>query len=292
MLLFDTVIGLGNTDDNEDTFAQPPGPKDPPAAAAQWAWLEAAMANSTAEYLWVGGHYPVWSACQHGPTHALIEKLKPKLEAYGAHYMCGHDHCMGHIDEGLGPQYILTGAGMSCCYSASHVKNCPNESIKFHTAGPGGSAYQPMPFPLKSGFTSFRLTDESMKVVFHAHNGTVLYTTPDIAPRVPPAPTPPPPPTPPTTPPTPPPTHPPTPAPPTPPPTPPTPPPQPPAGMKWECHDKTSFSNKATKLTDKDLGCDGDCAESTLEKCEGACVTTPTCAVVVWHASDKHCHTL
>jgi hypothetical protein len=96
MLLFDTVIGLGNSDDNEDKFSQLPGPADPPAAAAQWAWLEAAMANSTAEYLWVGGHYPVWSACSHGPTQGLVQKLKPMLEKYGAHYMSGHDHCMVH----------------------------------------------------------------------------------------------------------------------------------------------------------------------------------------------------
>jgi hypothetical protein len=94
MLLFDSVIGLGNTDDNEEKFGQPPGPKDPPAAETQWTWLAEAMENSTAEYLWVGGHYPVWSACSHGPTGGLVNKLKPMLEKYGAHYMCGHDHCM------------------------------------------------------------------------------------------------------------------------------------------------------------------------------------------------------
>ena len=46
------------------------------------------------------------------------------------------------------------------------------------------------------------------------------------------------------------------------------------------------------QLADKDLGCDGDCSQSTLEKCEGACVATKGCAVVEWHVSDKHCHTL
>ena len=46
------------------------------------------------------------------------------------------------------------------------------------------------------------------------------------------------------------------------------------------------------QLADKDLGCDGDCSQSTLEKCEGACVATEGCAVVVWHIPDKHCHTL
>ena len=32
--------------------------------------------------------------------------LKPLLEKYGAHYMCGHDHDMLHIDKGAGVQVI------------------------------------------------------------------------------------------------------------------------------------------------------------------------------------------
>lgn len=112
MLLFDTVIGLGNTDDNEEEWAQPPGPADEALANEQWAWLQAKLAASTADYLWVGGHYPVWSICNHGPTSQLVSLLKPKLETFGAHYMCGHDHCLGHIDEGTGVQYIVTGAGI------------------------------------------------------------------------------------------------------------------------------------------------------------------------------------
>jgi len=183
MLLFDSVIGLGNSDDNEDPFAQPPGPSDPHTAAAQWAWLEESMAKSTADYLFVGAHYPVWSICQHGPTKQLVDKVKPMLEHYGAHFMSGHDHCLGHIDEGKGPQYIITGAGMSCCYSDTNKDKVPNGSVKFFTAGPGGSEYQPLPIQMKSGFTTFRITADSMKVVYHAHEGTELYTTPDFKPR-------------------------------------------------------------------------------------------------------------
>ena len=48
---------------------QPPD-QGPAISRAQWEWLEGAMAASTADYLWVGGHYPVWSVCTHGPTTA------------------------------------------------------------------------------------------------------------------------------------------------------------------------------------------------------------------------------
>jgi hypothetical protein len=59
--------------------------------------------------------------------------------------------------------------------------------------------------------------------------------------------------------------------------------------MKWECHNGMVSSNPA-KLKDTDLACDGPCARSSIEKCEGACVTTADCVMVNWHISDKHCH--
>lgn len=72
---------------------------------------------------------------------------------------------------------------MSCCYEPKHTADVPKDSVKFFTAGAGGSEYQKLSMVMKSGFTSFLLGDESMKVVFHAHNGTVLYETPAIPPR-------------------------------------------------------------------------------------------------------------
>ena len=32
----------------------------------QTAWIEDTLAASTADFLWVAGHYPVWSVCSHG----------------------------------------------------------------------------------------------------------------------------------------------------------------------------------------------------------------------------------
>jgi len=187
IFFIDTVILAGNTDDNEkfglDKWAQPIGPMDQVAADKQWDWLNQSMANSTANYLWVAGHYPVWSACSHGPTSKLVSKLKPLLEKHNAHYMSGHDHCNGHIDEGTGVQYVVTGAGKECCYDGKNVDKNPKGSIKWWMSGSGGSGYQPMPFKMKAGFTSYRVSIDSMQVVYHAHNGTTLYTPPAIKPR-------------------------------------------------------------------------------------------------------------
>ena len=35
-------------------------------ADAQMQWIEQTLANSTADYLVVAGHYPIYSVCEHG----------------------------------------------------------------------------------------------------------------------------------------------------------------------------------------------------------------------------------
>lgn len=81
-----------------------PLPKDAPSKKEQLTWLESEMSRSTADYLWVAGHYPVWSGCEHGNTLELHVDLKPLLEKYHATgYMSGHDHCEEYIDDGTGP---------------------------------------------------------------------------------------------------------------------------------------------------------------------------------------------
>lgn len=191
LIMIDTVVLFGNSDDavtDQDPFPQPPGPADKALAAKQMAWLGAEMRESKADFLVVGGHYPVWSACRHGPTLKMRLFIKPMLERYHAHYLAGHDHCQGHIDEGKGPHYIVAGAGKECCYSPSHVASNPKNSIKFWMGGSKGSGYQKMPFDILSGFSSVRVNGDGMVAVLHAHNGTELYRTSTIPPRKPRAP--------------------------------------------------------------------------------------------------------
>eukprot|EP01045_Picozoa_sp_COSAG04_P002798 COSAG04_NODE_107_length_25959_cov_6.617865_3_plen_369_part_00 len=191
-LLFDSVIGLGNSDVwlEDGTLVELngdelPGPDDPPTAAAMFEWLEKRMAASTADYLWVGAHYPVWSIASHGPTAGLVEKLRPLLDKYEANFFCGHDHDLEHIKEtGSKVNYVVTGSGMSCCYPDGNLDKVPKGSVKFAMVGAQGSQYEKMPFDgMMSGFTSYRIGPESMAVHYHAHNGTELYVTPPIMPR-------------------------------------------------------------------------------------------------------------
>eukprot|EP00047_Mylnosiga_fluctuans_P024351 m.159210 g.159210 ORF g.159210 m.159210 type:complete len:332 (+) comp9837_c0_seq1:19-1014(+) len=178
IIMIDTVILAGNNDLNPDRFMAPPGPADVDAAETQWEWIEAQLAASTADYLWVAGHFPVWSACEHGPTDVLVSRLRPMLIKYKATgYLSGHDHCLEYIDDGAAPKYVLSGAGVECCYKSTNTDKCPKNSIKFIVANtqPAGG--------MKSGFVSFRLGAANMSVVYHNQDGTAIFTTPPMYPR-------------------------------------------------------------------------------------------------------------
>jgi len=45
----------------------------------QWLWIEDQMASSSADYLLVMGHYPIYSVCRHGNTDTLISYLLPSI---------------------------------------------------------------------------------------------------------------------------------------------------------------------------------------------------------------------
>ena len=49
-------------------------------------------------WLLVVGHYPVFSAGEHGDTTELKTYLLPLLEKYNVDaYFCGHDHISEHL---------------------------------------------------------------------------------------------------------------------------------------------------------------------------------------------------
>ena len=176
-VMIDTVVLSGNSDLDDGTELdgdQLPGPESMDAADAQLAWIETTLSNSNAKYLVVGGHYPVYSICEHGPTAMLQDQLKPLLEQYNVSaYMNGHDHCAQLIDVGDGVQYHTIGSAHYNDPSTAHASTVSSDQVKFHV----GSQH------VLGGFASVSVDSTGMTVVHRDGDGNVLYTAPTIAPR-------------------------------------------------------------------------------------------------------------
>ncbi|KAJ9458757.1 Purple acid phosphatase 7 [Diplonema papillatum] len=178
IVYIDTVLMAGESFHNENTgeFVKATGPADPVFAATQLQWLGETLAASTADYLWVAGHYPIYSQCEHGPTQQLIDDVLPLLEKYNATgYICGHDHCLGHFEyEGLA--LVLSGAGKECCYAPTHAKDVPPGATKFHMDAQNT-------YGAKGGFASFTVNETATAVKYHDTTGKVLYSADPVKPR-------------------------------------------------------------------------------------------------------------
>jgi len=182
----DTVALAGLTD-GEDPTEQPPGPLNAVEAQSQMAWIEQELSASTAEFLFVIGHYPVYSGCSHGPTLVLELELEPLLEKYGAHYFSGHDHCQEYISN-KNVSYILTGVGHGCCYKFSNAALNPPGAIKWYHADTSETprsidrVYAEGEIP-DAGFVSFEVDTPGWQATYYNAEPTVQYTTPVIPPR-------------------------------------------------------------------------------------------------------------
>jgi acid phosphatase len=67
----------------------------------QIAWLDAALAASSAPWKIVVGHHPVYSDGIHGDTPYVIKHVLPLLEKYQVPaYFNGHDHDLQHLQAG------------------------------------------------------------------------------------------------------------------------------------------------------------------------------------------------
>lgn len=147
----------------------------------QYQWLRQTLASSTADYILVNGHYPVYSPCMYGNVQTLVNHLKPLLEQYNAHYISGHEHCLSHVIVN-GVNYWLNGIGMTCCYSNYEVNNLPSGSLYYILA---------MNLPYKvmngidntnSGFSSMIFARDKMMVTYHNQDGQILYSS-TVSPR-------------------------------------------------------------------------------------------------------------
>ncbi len=80
--------------------------------AAQLAWLDQALATSTARWKLVVGHHTIRSGGSgHGETPEMVAQVLPILQRRGvAAYIFGHDHDLQHIQRD-GLHFIGCGAG-------------------------------------------------------------------------------------------------------------------------------------------------------------------------------------
>mmetsp|Transcript_110910 Transcript_110910/g.191823 ORF Transcript_110910/g.191823 Transcript_110910/m.191823 type:complete len:402 (+) Transcript_110910:52-1257(+) len=192
LVLLDTVILCGNTDVNEmfiDNQLRPLWPslsELPPSklrqaiAEEQWTWLEEQLSTSTADFLWVTGHYSVWSAGIDGSSQCLIDRLVPLLARYNAHFISGHDHMAEHVQHGS-TNFFVVGAGRECCYEPVNLRQIPSGALKYMLAGENGNqSSNRLEFPVHGSFGSFRFGAEYVSVKLHADSGFVLYEAPRI----------------------------------------------------------------------------------------------------------------
>lgn len=194
-IVIDTVVLCGNGPTNEAFIdrelefvggkadAGKPGFLRAKLATQHWEWLEQELAQSSANFLWVTGHYPIWSSGYDGSTQCLIDRLFPLLRAHGAHYISGHDHQLSHIFH-KGTNMFVVGAGKECCYNAVKAWQVPIGALQFLLAGHEGMQSIPqVEGPVYGGYASLNFQADAVSVVLRGHNGDTLYKAPPILAR-------------------------------------------------------------------------------------------------------------
>jgi 3',5'-cyclic AMP phosphodiesterase CpdA len=177
ILMIDTVDLAGiSVDGSRLPLA---GPQNLTCAANQWSWIEKQLKASTADFLWVAGHYPIYSAGDDGTTQELVDQLLPMLKKYGAHYICGHDHLVQHLDMD-GVQSFQNGMGRECCYGLDDLDSVPTQYIKYlisgnHAQGTHMGAGS-KPSKVLGGFNTMEFGDDDVTITAHREDGSELYS--------------------------------------------------------------------------------------------------------------------
>lgn len=178
-VMIDTVVLAGInalSDSSHPSYFDPlAGPRSADESTQYLRWIDQRLAKSTADYLFVAGHYPVYSACSHGNTEYLIDRLEPLMKKHGVTaYLSGHEHCALHVERD-DLDYILTGTGDECCYEGSNVDGLPDDAdlryLLSEERNPSGAV---------GGFASFASAADGqarLDVAYRDQGGKELYST-------------------------------------------------------------------------------------------------------------------
>lgn len=150
ILMIDTIVLCGNLKPvkNADFFTYMSAEsseqpvllaEDRAASERHWTWLQNNLRNSDANYLFVTGHFPVYSIGGHGPTQCLVDRLLPLLWSHGVSaYLSGHDHNLQHL-KARNPSgrsetvnFVVSGMAGYKDSSQEHIHAVPSGSLKFH----------------------------------------------------------------------------------------------------------------------------------------------------------------
>ena len=97
---------------------------------AQLAWLDQAIAGSTARWKVVYGHHPIYSAGAHEDSPRLIKQLLPLLRSRVDVFIAGHDHDIQHLKDEDGVHFFIAGgAGAGIRPVKSHPRAIFAQSI-------------------------------------------------------------------------------------------------------------------------------------------------------------------
>lgn len=116
----------------------------------------------------------MWSIAEHGPTHCLVDRLKPLLEKFSVTaYISGHDHNLQHLKEpNLSVEYFVIGCAAVMDNSRHNINAVPKGSSLFFWAD----------YAKEGGFAVVRAGVSHMTLQFVDGFGSTLYTT-ELYPR-------------------------------------------------------------------------------------------------------------
>lgn len=129
-------------------------------AAKQLAWFKAALAASTAQWKFVFGHHPIYSARDgHDQTPEMVEKILPLLQEYKVQvFFNGHDHDLQHLVAG---EVNLFDSGAGSRHRDKPMVLSPHSKFA----------------KCCSGFTTVSLQADKMDVRMIDNLGTQVYAT-------------------------------------------------------------------------------------------------------------------